>query len=312
MFAPAIACGATVISVRQFSASTFWRTANDHRATVIFGAGAVGMLLLAQPADDVTPAPPSLRHALLTPMNVDAQLDFENRFGVPVNCSSYGQTECTCISISTLGEDIDRSSAGRPLDTLEVRVVDGDDVPVPAGEVGEIVVRPRRPDVMFRGYWDAPDATIEAWRNLWHHTGDVGRLSGAGELYIVDRKTDSMRHRGENVSSLQIEGAIMRHDAIASVAAHSVPSDLGEDEIKVCIVLVTGTSVDRAELFDFFKQSLPYFAVPRFVEIMDQLPVNAIGRVLKQDLRNRGVTAQTWDFQALGLTVSRSERRGAV
>jgi crotonobetaine/carnitine-CoA ligase len=128
----------------------------------------------------------------------------------------------------------------------------------------------------------------------------------------VDRKKDALRRRGENVSSVELENAIRLHPLVETVAVHAVASDLGDDDIKACIVVTAEATVEPDEFFSFLKRSLPYFAVPRYVEFMDALPTNAVGRVTKQPLRERGVTATTVDFEALGLSINRDERRGNV
>jgi crotonobetaine/carnitine-CoA ligase len=310
MLATTLLAGASLHAVRRFRASTFMQTVRESRATVIYTVGSVGSLLLAQP-----PTPDDretgLRVALLPPMSPDQQVRFEERFGVPVVAENYGQTEAIVVSLADVNAPRQRGSAGRPVAYLDVAVVDERDVPVPTGEVGEIVVRPREPDAMYMGYWRDPGATLQTWRNLWHHTGDLGRQAGDGTLWLVDRKKDAIRRRGENVSSIELEAVIARHDAVEQVAVHAMASELGEDEIKACIVPRPDHALDVAELFAFFKQSLPYFAVPRYVEIMDALPVNAVGRVRKDALRERGMTATTWDFVARGMTVAHEERRGA-
>jgi crotonobetaine/carnitine-CoA ligase len=311
MLATSLRSGASVHTVKQFSASTFMKTARDTGATVIYAVGSVGLLLLAQPpsTDD---GPGQLRVALLPPMPPDRQVEFEERFGVPVVAESYGQTECIVISCAHVDAPRCRGAAGPPAPSVDLAIVDDQDRAVLPGEVGEIVIRPRRSDSMFLGYWRDPAKTLETWRNLWHHTGDLGRLADDGNLWIVDRKKDSIRRRGENVSSIELEAALGRHPAVRQVAVHAVPSDLGDDEIKACIVVKEDAEeLEPAALFDFCKRTLPYFAVPRYVELMTELPVNAVGRVRKQDLRDRGVTTATWDFEALGLTVGRDERRGA-
>ena len=146
-------------------------------------------------------------------------------------------------------------------------------------------------------------------RTLWHHTGDYGRADEDGFIRFVDRKKDAVRRRGENVSSQELEAAISMHPAIAEVAAHAVPSAATDDDIKVWLVLAAGTEVTPPELFAFFKERLPFFAVPRYVEIVPDLPRNAVARVLKHELRNRPMTEAVWDFEALGLTVGRDKRR---
>jgi len=308
MMAPSLCLGASIWTMRRFQASTFMQTAREIGATAIYSVGSIGHLLLAQPPSHEDTDPGRMRLAVFVPMPPARQLEFEARFGVPVVGESYGQTECMPITGAGVGESRARGSAGKPTPAFEVAVVDADDNPLPPDQVGEIVVRPRRPDMMFTGFWNNPEATLETWRNLWHHTGDLGRQSADGTLWIVDRKKDFIRRRGENVSSLEVEAAIEKHPAIQQVAIHAVPSDMGEDEIKCCIV--AGSKLKPTEMFDFFKRELPYFAIPRYVELMKELPTGAAGRPNKQALRDRGITEQTWDFEKLGLVVSREERRG--
>jgi crotonobetaine/carnitine-CoA ligase len=221
----------------------------------------------------------------------------------------YGQTECNPITANPWREDLRRrDSMGRAVPGLAVEVHDDDGRPVPPGVVGEVVVRPQEPEVMFQGYWGKPEATVAAARGLWHHTGDNAVADADGYLTFADRKKDSMRRRGENVSSIELERAILEHGSVAAVVVHAVPSPLGEDDIKACVIPAEGAEIDPAELFDFFKSTLPYFAVPRYLEIVDEFPVNAMGRVLKHELRAAGI-GNALDFEAMGLTVARSERR---
>ena len=190
-----------------------------------------------------------------------------------------------------------------------MRIVDDDDLEVPRGETGEIVLRPLEPDSMFAGYWGRPEETLHTFLNLWHHTGDYGRMDDDGFVSFVDRKKDALRRRGENVSSMELEQAIARHPKVAEVAVHAVPAAATEDDIKACVVLVPGETATPEELFAHFEAHLPYFAVPRYVELVPALPKNAVGRVLKHELRAAGVTPATWDLEALGLTVGRDARR---
>ncbi len=243
------------------------------------------------------------------PFTPEQQTQFEDRFGCQVLTQLYGQTECGAIAYSRISEPRNRASLGRPAPYFEVKLFDDDDREVPTGEVGEIVVRPKVPNAIFQGYWRNPTATLETWRNLWHHTGDYGRADPDGFITFVDRKKDALRRRGENVSSVELERAIVGHPKVAEAAVHAIPSEMTEDDIKACVVLEPGQGFDPAELFDFFKQTLPYFAIPRYVEFLPELPKNATLRVMKHVLRERGVTEETWDFGALGLSVDRAERR---
>jgi crotonobetaine/carnitine-CoA ligase len=158
---------------------------------------------------------------------------------------------------------------------------------------------------MFEGYDAREAATLEQLRNLWFHTGDVGRVDGNGNFYYVDRKKDAMRRRGENISSFEVEQALLRHPEVAEVAAIGVPSDLGEDDVMVLVVAAPGAVIDVEPFMDFCCERLPYFAVPRYVEFVDELPKNAVGRVLKHVLRERGVSDAAWDREQAGYVVSR-------
>ena len=300
--------GAALCFETEFHAGSFIARAGEVDATVLWGVGAMGMAVLAQPPTE-TDRDHRVRLAMWVPMSPESQAAFEERFGIPVISEGYGQTECTPVTMNHVTGPRKRHTAGRSTSSFEVRLVDDDDRDVPTGEVGEIVVRPREADVMFLGYWNRPEATVAASRNLWHHTGDAGRADEDGFITFVDRKKDALRRRGENVSSMEVEAAIMRHPAVERAAVHAVPSDFTEDDIKVCLTLQPEAALSPEDIFEFCKGALPYFAVPRYVEIVDALPLNAMGRIMKHVLRERGVTPDTWDLEALGLVIGRDERR---
>jgi crotonobetaine/carnitine-CoA ligase len=302
--------GATLILEPAFSASTFMERAGAVGATVVMGVGAMAQAILATP-QSASDRAHSVRLCSWIPLPEARQLEFEERFGTAVSAEGYGQTECAPVTFSPASGERRRATAGRPAPWLDVQIVDGDDVEVAPGEVGEIVVRPLEPDSLFSGYWGRDDETIATFRNLWHHTGDYGRMDAEGFVTFVDRKKDALRRRGENVSSMELEVAILRHPRITEVAVHAVESAATEDDIKACIVPgADQPELTADELFGFFAEHLPYFAVPRYVELVPELPKNALGRVLKHELRARGVTPATWDFEKLGLSVDRDRRRG--
>jgi crotonobetaine/carnitine-CoA ligase len=302
--------GAALCFEPEFHAGSFIARAKEIGATVLWGVGAMGMAVLAQP-----PGPEDRDHdvrlAMWVPMAPPMQAAFEERFGIPVISEGYGQTECTPVTMNHLTGERRRETAGRPTGAYDVRLVDDQDREVAPGTVGEIVVRPREPDVMFAGYWNQPEVTLGCFRNLWHHTGDYGRADADGFITFVDRKKDALRRRGENVSSMELEAALLRHPSVERAAVHAVPSELTEDDIKACLTLRAGARLTPAEIFDFARDTLPYFAIPRYVEICDELPLNAMGRVMKHVLRARGVTEATWDLEALGFSVARSDRRAS-
>lgn len=305
----ALVSDASIVFAHEFHASTFMADARAAGATVVNGVGPMGQAVLEQPPrpDDADCA---FRLAVWVPLPPESQERFEARFATPVMSDGYGQTECVPITAGDVREPRRRGTSGRVAPLVDVRIVDADDAEVPPGEAGEIVVRPRVPDATYRGYWNKPDETIGAWSNLWHHTGDFGRLDADGFLTFVDRKKDVIRRRGENVSSLQLEGVIRAHPLVADVAVCAVPSDLGDDEIKACVVPGPGGTLTPEDLFAYLRDKVPYFAVPRYVQLRDGLPVNALERVMKHVLRAEGVGDGVWDLEALGLVVPRDERRG--
>lgn len=308
LVAMALTARGAVVVEPSFSATTFMARAVETGATAVFGMGAMAMAIMSRPPGD-NEKQHKIRQATWIPMTEAMQEKFYERFGVRVISEVGGQSECWPFSLGIVGGERKFAGIGKPIPGMQVRLVDAEDRDVPVGEVGEIVIHPDQPHMMFGGYWNNPEATVEAWRNLWHHTGDNGRYDEDGFLYFVDRKKDSMRRRSENVSSIELEQAIMKHPGITQAAVHAVPSELTEDDIKVCIVLANGAAPAIEELFDFFKKSIPYYAIPRYVEFVKELPANVNGRVQKFILRERGITPETIDLEALGLVVGKSERR---
>jgi carnitine-CoA ligase len=300
--------GGSAVIEPAFHPSQLLDRARATDATIIGGVGAMGMALLAQP-----PRPDDRDHGLrlasFIPMRAEDRRALEDRLGVPLNNELYGQTECVPMTCTPMSVPRNPDSDGGPAPDIDLVLLDDDDREVGVGEVGEICIRPRERYAMFRGYWRKPEATLEAFRGLWYHTGDYGRRDQEGFISFVDRKKDALRRRGENVSSMELETAILQHPKVAEVAIHAVPSELTEDEIKACIVVAPGEQLTPEEAFAFFKERLPYFAMPRYVELMDELPRNAVSRVMKHKLRELGVNERTWDLDALGFTVSREERR---
>ena len=301
--------GMTAVLDASFSATGLLDRLIETGATVFAGVGAMGQALLATPPDPARDRAHRLRTAFMIPFDPVPQCRFEQRFGCRVLSQMYGQTECGAIAYGDVGGVGGPGALGHPSPHLEVQVVDTADAEVAVGETGEVVVRSRVPHSLSQGYWRNPAATVAAWRNLWHHTGDLARREPDGTLTFVDRASDALRRRGENVSSVELERALTRHDAIAEAAAHAVPSELGEDDIKACLVLADGASLTPDELFAFCRDALPYYAIPRYAELVDALPRNATMRVMKHQLRERGVTPATWDLEALGLVVDPAQRR---
>jgi carnitine-CoA ligase len=290
----------------RFSVSSFWDDIEQSEATQAMLMASIFALVAHAPD---SPAMLRYRGKLQMiygqPITPPVRQIWKERFAVAVVSSwSYGQTEGVRITMAEPGETPPETCVGRVTDEFELLIVDGDDQPVEEGQVGEIVYRPREPDIMFAGYWGRPQDTARAWRNLWMHSGDLGRLQD-GYLYFVDRAKDYLRARGENVSSFELERVFLGHPAIQEAAIHATATQSGEDEIKLTAVLRADATLSEHELCLWCIGKLPHFAVPRYYEFRTELIKNPTGRVLKYRLRDEGVTTQTWDREAAGIVVRR-------
>jgi crotonobetaine/carnitine-CoA ligase len=297
--------GGSAAIERRFSVSNFWPEIKRTRATMVSMLGSLA-ILIANAEDHPDQAGHRLRLCAAAPMPPDTDRAWQERFGCKTFSGGYGLTEASLISMLDAGEANKPGAAGKPnRHEFDVRIVDDDDVEVVGGEVGEIVCRPTGPNLMFAGYWNRPDATVDATRNLWFHTGDLGRVDDDGYLFFVDRKKDALRRRGENISSFEMEKVLYAHADIRDAAVHAVPSPVGEDDVKVTVVRQDGATLTEEELCRWVAERVPFFAIPRFVEFRDDLPRNPVGRVLKYQLREEGVTEATWDREAAGVTFER-------
>jgi crotonobetaine/carnitine-CoA ligase len=168
-----------------------------------------------------------------------------------------------------------------------------------------VCVRPTKPFGIFSGYWGDPAATLERWRNGWFHTGDRGRFDADGWFWFEDRVKDYIRHRGENIPSAVVEAALMNVAGVVAAAAVGVPSPFGEEDVLVVVVLERGRPFEPLTLITELTTVLPFYAVPRYVRVVDQLPRSEVGRILKRSLRETGVTPKTYDLEKAGYRVGR-------
>jgi len=291
-FFQAVCAGATYVLGGRFSASRFWDEVSAAGATVTYLLGAMVQILLSRPAGAADTAH-RVRIALSPATPAAAHAAFRERFGVLL-VDGYGSTETNMvIGAHPLAQR--PGHMGVVLPDHEVRVVDADGLDVPDGEPGELVCRSRRPFAYATGYFENPAATAAAYRDLWFHTGDRVVREPDGWLRFLDRLTDSIRRRGENISSLEVEQVLAEHPAVAAVAVFAVPSELGEDEVMAAVVPRDGCEVDPAELTAWCEPRLARFAIPRYVDVVAELPLTENGKVRKAVLRERGVTARTWD-----------------
>lgn len=298
-----LARGASVAMIDNFSTEDFWAVAKATQSTVVFLLGVMATFLLkAEPRPDDRDH--TVKKAFMVPLTGDAPA-FTERFGVDIY-TIFNMTEISSPIVSE-ANPTKIGTCGRVRDGVDVRLVDRNDCEVPIGEIGEMLVRTDRPWAMNSGYNANPEATAEAWRNGWFHTGDAFRRDEDGYFYFVDRVKDAIRRRGENISSFEVEADVCSHPAVREAAAVAVPSEFSEDEVMVIVAPVPGQKLEARQLAEFLIDTMPYFMVPRYIRILDELPKTPSAKVMKADLRKEGVTPDTWDREAAGLRVRREK-----
>jgi crotonobetaine/carnitine-CoA ligase len=289
-----------------FSPAAFWDDVRTHDVRYTALVSPMAQMLLAQP-DRPDDADNPLEYVSIVPM-IEQHAEFARRFGVLL-ATGFGMSEIGVITVTDEYTVEDWRSCGRTRlgsAGYEIRVVDEHDRPVAPGEVGELIVRTAEPWALNLGYYGMPDKTIEAWRNGWFHTGDVFKVDADGNFYYIDRYKDAIRRRGENISSFEVEAYVNSHPEVVESAAIAVPSELGEDEVKVCVVCTADSALTPEQLIEFLIPTMPRFMVPRFVEFADALPkTEATLRVQKSKLRDDPINEATWDREAAGIELPR-------
>jgi carnitine-CoA ligase len=293
---PALIAGARLVVRPRFSASRWVDQLRESGVTVTNLIGVMMDFIWKQPArpDD---ADNRLRSVFAAPTASSILEGFRTRFGVEAFVEVFGLTETSAPILAPYGEDRPAGAAGlQAADWFDVRLVDPEtDREVPVGEIGELVVRPKHPWTCSMGYYGMPEKTVEAWRNLWFHTGDALRKDADGWFYFVDRYKDALRRRGENISSYEVESGLLGHDAVVECAVIAVAADSEAGEDEVMAYLVTNRKVEAAELWSFCEGRIPAFAIPRFLRFVDEMPKTPSERVQKAELRKLGITPDTHD-----------------
>ena len=294
-FHQALLCGATLVAEPRFSASRFWQRLIECKATMTYLLGAMVPILLSKPA-----SPEERRHSVrcaLAP-GVPANLHraFTERTGIAL-LDGYGSTETNFV-IGTTAAEHRPGLMGTVRAGFAARVVDPSGAAAKPGEPGELIVRADEKLAFATGYFDMPDKTAEAFCDGWFHTGDRVIRDADGYFRFVDRLKDAIRRRGENISSFEVEQVLLSHPEVGNAAVYPVPSELAEDEVMAAVVRRPGSRLSESALCEFCRPRLAAFAVPRFIEFVDALPTTESGKVQKYKLRDRGVTARTWDRQA--------------
>jgi carnitine-CoA ligase len=303
--APAMAgwqAGGQVALRSQFKASTFLKEIRETGSTFVVLVSTMPPVLYATPerSDD---ADTPLRNISMNPMIPDAE-GFMKRFGLGYLQVMYGMTELPqAMHYGWTGAVDHQTTAGRLNPGFEARIVDEHDVQVPTGQVGQLIIRSDEPWIIMYQYVNRPDATASAWRNGWFHTGDMFSTDDDGFFYFHDRATDSLRRRGENISSYEVEREVLAHPSVSKAACVGVTTEFGDHDVKIFVV-TGGGPLDPVELVTFLVPRLPYFAIPRYVEIVKDLPLTPTGRVRKDVLRLQGNGTDVWDRELAGFVIA--------
>jgi crotonobetaine/carnitine-CoA ligase len=294
---PALVLGTTAAIGVRFSASGFWDEVRDFGATVFDFMGATLTILHKRPpAPDDDDNPVRLAWGVPVP---EWAPQFEERFGLRL-VELYGSTDAGIPIYQPLHEPRRTGSCGRANTAYDVRLVDEVGRAVSTGAVGEITVRPREPSLITDGYYGMPAETAAVMRDGWFHTGDLATRDDDGHFFFVGRRKDAIRRRGENISAFEVEEVVLTHPDVLDAAAYGVPSDLSEEEVMVALVARAGHTIDPADVIAHCSKQMAAYMVPRYVDVLDCLPLTPTEKVEKYRLVQRGVTPSTWDREADG------------
>jgi crotonobetaine/carnitine-CoA ligase len=301
----ALMVNASIALQKRFSASGFWRDVRRSGATQTNLLGSMINILWGQPpaADD---ADNRLRMCMSAPIPSFGR-DFERRFGLRF-IQSYSLTDFGPSHAFSLVDPVGKlGSCGRARQGVQARIVDESDFELPAGRRGELVLRHDMPWTHSMGYYKMPEETTKAWRNSWFHTGDSGYVDEDGYFWFLDRTKDAIRRRGENISAYEVEKVLLQHPAIQDAAVFAVKSEMSEDEVAAAIVCKPDVRLDEAQLIEFCSREMAYYMVPRFLQVLADLPRNASQKVEKFKLRDAANAdlAQLWDRERAGIKVKR-------
>ncbi len=293
--------GSSIGVVSHFRTEAFWDQVRELEITSAFLLGAMATFLLKQP-----PSPRDRDHKLrmvfIVPLGQSGK-PFRERFGVDF-FTLFNMTEICTPLISRANPEKD-NICGRPRAGVEVRLVDEYDCIVEDGKVGQLILRTEAPWAMNHGYNANPQATADAWRNGWFHTGDALFRDAQGDYHFVDRLKDSIRRRGENISSYEIEVELLSHPAVREAAVIPVPSEFSEDEVLVVLSPAKGASIEPGEIIRHLQPRVAHYMIPRYVRIIDELPKTPTAKIEKHVLRAEGITAETWDRERAGISIRR-------
>ena len=305
-FMSAVSVGASISLYDGFNTREFWNQVRASNASVVSGLIGAMTVFLSKNEPKPDDADNPLRMVTLMPINADT-VALGKRYGFS-HLSGFNMTELSGPLITNINETVDRS-LGKPRVGVQCRIVDDHDMEVPVGTIGEFICRSDRMWDQFTGYYGNPEATAQALRNGWFHSGDLMYRDGDNNFFCVDRKKDSIRRRGENISSLEVEMEIASFPAVREVAAYAVASPAGEDEVMIAVAPKPGDTIDPVALIKYLTPRMAHFMVPRYVRIEAELPKTPTNKIQKSDLRAQGITADTWDREAAGMMLKREKLR---
>jgi len=288
----AMGAGLTFGLEKRFSASGFWDSIRRFGATTFNALGAMVPILMKQPQKP-NDADNPVRMVFTAACPANLWQPFEERFNVKI-WEGYGAVDSGGVMSFNFG-DAPVGSIGKIISGQEYKLVDDDGREVSPGEIGELITRGRDKKRGGVEYFNNLEASKKKVRGGWVYSGDYFYADPAGNLYFMDRKSDCMRRRGENISSWEVENIVEKHPDVAESAAFGVPSELGEDEVMVWVKPQPGSKLDLRDLMRHCADNMAHFMAPRYVDIVDEIPRTETLRAIKKPMKQRGVTGRTWD-----------------
>ena len=287
-FTAMMLCGGCVIQLDRFHPRSWWQTVREERATVIHCLGVMTAILLTLPEEKGDDFSGQVKFCFGPGSDPKHQGVFEQRFGVPL-IEAWAMTESGAGGMTIAYEEprhVGTRCIGKPVDTMEYRIVDERDADVPAGEPGELLVRSKGDDPrrrFFSGYYKDEAATEAGWRGGWWHTGDVVRAGNDGSLYFVDRRKNVIRRSGENIAAVEVEAALLQHPDVDGCAVCAVPDEIRGDEVFAFVI--SHGNPDARAIFDHCMALLTYFKVPGYIAFVDELPLTASQKVSRGEVK---------------------------
>jgi carnitine-CoA ligase len=288
-FAGALAAGAVLILEPRFSASNFWRVVKETRATEVNTIAAAATILMRRPRSEFVPGH-HLKKMYGAPFDEENYRVWQQEFAVPTLIEGYGMSEVPGAlnnpfagphKVRSMGQPSRHPDPSVPLG--ELRITDDDGHVVPVGTTGELVVRT---PIVMKGYYKDEAQTKAAFRDGWFLTGDLAYVDADNYFWFVARKKDIIRKKGENISGAELDRVVGSHPAVLEAAAIPVPSDLGEDEILIAVMLRPGMALQHEEIAQWCRERLAAIKVPRYVVFVDSLPHTPTHRVAKFKMRD--------------------------